>query len=190
MPRVCVLVLAVVFGTPAVSGPQTPAERAEFGLETFYMLQATETLFDALEAASSEGEKPGLKLRLVDPEAEPATLELPPAGQMAIRTDLGPVANLRGYDVTWYPTDRLLGSVDFVGTWNNGRNLICGYATWDMSDADAPVLASVTTSYIDAGALAALTQEATHAALLRANCAFGAIEPNLEFVKPWVAHHP
>ncbi|MEL7461474.1 MAG: hypothetical protein AAFX45_14835 [Pseudomonadota bacterium] len=190
MPRVFVLVLAVVFGTPAVAGPQTPAERAEFGLETFHMLQATQTLFDALEAASADTDKPGLQLRLADPAAEPAALDLPPAGQMAIRTDLGPVANLRGYGVTWYPTDRLLGSVDFVGTWNNGRNLICGYATWDMSDSAAPVLASVTTSYIDAGALSLLTQEATHAALLRANCAYGAIEPNLDFVKPWVTQHP
>lgn len=190
MPRVIVMVLAVFLGTPALAGPQTPADRTAFGLETFHILQASETLFDALEAASSDGETPGLQLRLADPEAAPAAFDLPPAGQMAIRTDLGPVANLRGYDVTWYPTDRLLGSVDFVGTWNNGRNLICGYATWDMSDAGAPVLASVTTSYIDAGALAHLSQDATHAALLRANCAYGAVEPNLAFVKPWVTHHP
>lgn len=176
---------------PAFAGSADIKADPEFGLETFHLIRATEALFDALEDKAPEPEKSDrLQLRVVRPDAEPVKLDLPDAGRMAMREDLGPVENLTAYNVTWYPTDNLLGAVDFVGTWGEGKNLICGYATWDMSEAETPRLASMVTAYLDTGTLLDLSPDAAHGELLRANCAFGEIEPNLEFVQPWVTHRP
>ncbi len=186
-----VLALLSLCAAPAVAGSAEVNAEPEFGLETFHLIQATEALFDALEQDASEPETPNrLQLRIKGPEAEPVAMALPDAGRMALREDLGPVENLTAYNVTWYPTDQLLGAVDFVGTWGDGKNLICGYATWDMSKADQPRLASMVTAYLDTGTLLELSADGAHAELIRANCAFGEIEPNLELVRPWVTHRP
>ncbi|MDJ1009313.1 MAG: hypothetical protein QNJ13_15970 [Paracoccaceae bacterium] len=178
---IAVLVL-FLFGLPAAAGGlYTSADKVEFGPETLSLVRATEALFDAMEAESAAPGTPRLHLRALTGEAEP--VGLPAAGQRALRSENGPVANLTAYQITWYPTDRLSGTVDFMGTWANGRNLVCGYATWDMTDPTAPQLAAMTTSYLDTRTLIRLPVDAAHAELLRANCAYGEIEPNLELAR-------
>lgn len=183
--RAFLVSLVIAMSGPATAGGvfTSPAE-PEFGREMLTLVRATEALFDALEAEGANPDTPGLELRPARRTAEPASLEIAQAGRSALSAENGPVANLTAYRVTWYPTDRLSGSVDFVGTWGKGRNLVCGYVTWDMSDPTAPVLAAMTTSYLDTGTLVRLPADAAHAELLRANCAYGEIEPNLELVRP------
>jgi len=89
-----------------------------------------------------------------------------------------PVAHLTGYRISWYPVDRLLGTVDFMGTWDGDENLVCGYLTWDMSEPDEPVLRSVQASFVDVSDLSDGTEVEIYRALLQANCAFGEIEQN------------
>ena len=98
-----------------------------------------------------------------------------------VLTSKGAVDRLTGYRISWYPVDRFLGSVDFMGTWDGNRNLVCGYVTWDLSDPDAPVLEDVSASFVNVAELSRQDDEAIHAALLDANCAYGAIEANYAF---------
>lgn len=175
----------LALGLPAGAGSVVPFAEPEFGPETLSLVVATEALFDAIEAESGTFDKrsPGLTLRPTAARAEPVSFEIPRVGRNALRPDIGAVANLTGYQITWYPTETLSGTVDFVGTWNGGKNLVCGYLSWDMSNPAVPTLAAMTTSYLDTGALLGLSPDAAHAELLRANCAYGEIEPNLELVR-------
>ena len=176
-------------GTQAAADGLYPSE-TEFGAETLSIVAATEALFDAIEAESAGPvtDTPRLQLRIVRPGAEPVSL--PAAGRGALRDDLGPVEHLTAYNITWYPTDTLSGTVDFLGSWDGGRNLVCGYVTWDMTNADTPVLAAMTTSYLDTASLLRLSPDIAHVELLRANCAFGDIEANLELLRPEPHHFP
>lgn len=187
-PRALIATLCFLSG-PAFAEGLYP-ELNEFGPETLSIAAATEALFDAMEAeTAARPEQPRLELRLATPGADPVALPL--AGTQALSDQHGPVTNLTAYGLTWYPGDTTLaGSVDFVGTWGEGRNLVCGYVTWDMGDAETPVLASLTTSYLSTETLVHLPDQAQHAELLRANCAHGAIEPNFELVLPEQPHFP
>lgn len=186
------LILSVLLGAagPAAADGLYP-ESTEFGAETLSIVAATEALFDAIEAETPGlTDAPRLQLRLAGPETA-SPVALPLASEHALSEKHGPVADLTAYGLTWYPgDDALAGTIDFVGTWGNGRNLVCGYVTWDMGDADAPQLASMTTAYLDTKILVGLPDQSQHAELLRANCAHGAIEPNLELVRPEPRHFP
>ena len=74
----------------------------------------------------------------------------------------------------------MLGVVDFMGTYDGNRNLVCGFVTWDMTDPDAPKLEHLSATYVDLGLLAVRHPGATHEALLNTNCAYGEIAPNFE----------
>jgi len=93
----------------------------------------------------------------------------------------GPVRHLTGYRISWYPVDRLLGSVDFMGTWDGNRNLVCGYLTWDLSDPDAPVLENMEATFVKLETLLSEKPSDVHRILLEANCAYGAIDANYGF---------
>ncbi|MEL7027435.1 MAG: hypothetical protein AAGO57_09445 [Pseudomonadota bacterium] len=189
LTRVFLAGCAALLALPVLAGSPTKNTEIDFGPETLALVAATETLFDALEAEGMQAEDtPRLQLRSLG--ANPVAMVLPEAGRAALRDDLGPVADLTAYDITWYPGKKLAGSVDFVGTWKDGRNLVCGYVTWDMSDPRDPNLAAMTTSYLDTKNLVRLPDAAAHGELLRANCAFGALEPNLELVRPAPKHFP
>jgi len=180
--RAVLLSALLLAGPPAAAEGLYPSQMPEFGPETLSLVRATEELFESLEAESARSAPTErFQLRPVLRDAEPTGL--PAAGRHALSAENGPVTNLIAYEITWYPTDRLSGTVDFVGTWKNGRNLVCGYVTWDMSDPARPTLATMTTSYLDTGTLLRLPADAAHAELLRANCAFGEIEPNLELAR-------
>jgi len=180
--RARLLAVLLLAAPPAAAEGLYPSQTPEFGPETLSLVRATEKLFDSLEAESAQTAPNGrFQLRPVLRDAEPVAL--PAAGRHALSAENGPVADLTAYKVTWYPTDRLSGTVDFVGTWKNGRNIICGYVTWDMSDPVNPSLAAMTTSYLDTKALVRMADDTAHAELLRANCAYGEIEPNLELAR-------
>ena len=94
---------------------------------------------------------------------------------------MGPVRHLTGYQITWYPVDRLLGTVDFMGTWDGNRNLVCGHLTWDMTDVDTPVLTSVSANFLTLDDLQDAPEVRVHQSLMEANCAFGEIDGNYAF---------
>lgn len=143
----------------------------EFPDETQVLLAATAMLFDEVEEQSAPArKKPVISLpNLVTPVSNDPREALELHGKLR---------HLTGYRINWYPTDRLLGSVDFMGTWDGNRNLVCGYVTWDLSDAGDPVLEQVNANYVDLSELTNQSNESIHATLLEANCAFGAIDPN------------
>lgn len=151
---------------------------AEFPTETAAIVRATAQLFDAVEAqAAPRAIRPVITAPLV---ATPASFRIGQASTDVL-TSKGAVDHLTGYRISWYPVDRFLGTVDFMGTWDGNRNLVCGYVTWDLSDPDAPVLEDISASFIEVADLARESDEAIHAALLDANCAYGAIEANYAF---------
>lgn len=162
-----------LFATTAEAG-ENPGDGLEFAEETDALVIATAAFFDAVEATV-----PRLKNRKLTGTPRSAVTPLGrPSGKTGILTRKGPVDHLTGYRVTWYPLDHLSGTVDFMGTWNGNRNLVCGYLTWDMSDPSAPVLDRVSANFLDLSALKGVASSKVHASLLEANCAFGAIDAN------------
>lgn len=169
------IVSAVSFGAagaePArLTGPEFPVEQQA-------LIDATLAFFDSVEAADeptgrerSRVPKIGVPLSVIKTRF--------PGDDTEPLTRMGPVAHLTGYRISWYPVDQLLGTVDFMGTWGQNENLVCGYLTWDMSNPSAPVLQSVSASFVDIDDLSKGSEVEIHRDLLRANCAFGEIEQN------------
>ena len=152
----------------------------EFPAETAALVDATVALFEQIEARVSPERSPSDVPVIQAPVlATPASVDAA-AEKATVLTGQGPVKNLTGYRITWYPVDRFLGSVDFMGTWDGNRNLVCGYVTWDLSDPDTPVLEQISATYLETAELASSDPDQAHAALLDANCAFGAIDANFE----------
>ena len=171
--------LSAAFVMPAAAQmPVSLGDLPEFPAETAAIVSATAQLFDAVEAAA----KPDtLRSVITGPiVATPASAATDEA-KSSILTSHGAVDHLTGYRINWYPVDRFLGSVDFMGTWDSNKSLVCGYVTWDLSDPDAPVLDDVVATFVDVSDLARSSDEAIHGALLDANCAYGAIEANYAF---------
>ena len=155
----------------------TVGSAAQYAAETERLVDATADLFDRLEAGADAGaDRPRIELRL---KPQPMSFGAPDG---ALRPEYGPVRDLTGYRVTWYDTERLIGTVDFVGTWGDGRHLICGYVSWDMS-GDAPALDDLVADYLETGALAASAEDDAHLALIEANCAYGEIEANFALAR-------
>jgi len=174
------VVLATAFAgfsaTGGFASNALPAPGEEFPEETAALVAATVALFDAIE---SEGDtEPRIPEIRIEGLATQATLPTNAAWTLAFPDDKGPVQHLTGYRINWYPVDRFLGAVDFMGTYDGNRNLVCGYVMWDISDPDAPELDRVIANYLDLDRLDAAAPADAHRALLDANCAFGEIEPN------------
>lgn len=153
------------------------AEQAEFPVQTEALVAATDAYFTRIEDETAEKRAPTL------------TISRPTLAQRtSVSADVsdtltqnGPVRHLTGYRINWYPVDRFLGSVDFMGTWDGNRNLVCGYLVWDVTDPNAPVLNSVSANFVDLEALRGKTQGEVHRRLLEANCAHGALDDNYAF---------
>lgn len=183
-------ILALMFGlaVPVQAASSGMAERpVEYAAERSLLLSATARLFDTMEAESA----------MLPPRRRPfgwqtlrrqgtptrSSLGLSDAGRMALGEEFGPVKDLTGYRITWYPTDRLSGTVDFVGTWASGRNLLCGYVTWDLSEPQQARLVEIDIAYLDTWELLGSHSDRAHAALLEANCAYGELAPNFSLSK-------
>ncbi len=150
----------------------------EFPIETEALVAATAALFDEVQTgeAFKREDRPVIRL----PEmAQKVRIEAPSASDTL--TLHGPLRHLTGYRINWYPTDRFLGAVDFMGTWDGNRNLVCGYLIWDLSDPGTPVLDTVHASYIELGDLLGAAPGEVHETLLEANCAYGAIDANFAY---------
>ena len=149
----------------------------EFPDATHVILTATAQLFDEVEAGANSGSNDVVisMPRLIKPISNDPREVLGTHGKLR---------HLTGYRISWYPTERFLGSVDFMGTWDGNRNLVCGYITWDLSDQENPVLEQVNAQYVDLSALSGMSDERVHRTLLEANCAFGAIDPNYTLFDP------
>ena len=144
----------------------------EFAAEAERLVDATSALFAELEQADiPEGPKP----RMVIGVPQPVGLTLNGPADEADRPEM---RHLRGYRVSWYPVETLLGTVDFVGTYDNGRNLVCGYVTWDLDDPADTRMVDLQTNFVDLEELGTMPHGERHVALIEANCAFGEIEPN------------
>lgn len=157
----------------SVSADPLGVQVSEFPTENAALIEATLSFFEAVEnetAPKSRVPVIGLPLTVTKSKAV--------AGESNVLTRMGPVQHLTGYNITWYPTDVMLGTVDFMGTWNGNRNLVCGYLTWDLSDPSAPELQSVSASFVDLGALSHTSDVQIHRSLMRANCAYGDVEAN------------
>ena len=172
----------VALTTLSVVSAQADDVLVEFPAETAALVAATSDFFQSVQA-EGESERPrktpvivvpGLASKVsfeADETVEPMKLN-------------GPLRHLTGYRINWYPTDRLLGSVDFMGTWDGNRNLVCGYLIWDLGDPSTPVLETVTANYIDLGDLVGAMPAEVHETLLEANCAYGAIDANYAVFEP------
>ena len=158
--------------------PASLSLATEFPAETAAIVAATSELFDSFETAEApRGQRPVIARPVLATPASFAVID----AKAGVLTEKGPVDHLTGYRISWYPTDRFLGSVDFMGTWADNRNLVCGYVTWDMSDPAAPVLEDVSATFLEISGFAGQTDAEIHAALLDANCAFGAVDANYAF---------
>ena len=167
---------AAISATGVFASNAIPTPSEEFPEETAALVAATMALFDSIETESDA--KPRLPEIRIEGLAIPATLPANAALTQAFPDEKGPVQHLTGYRINWYPVDRFLGAVDFMGTYDGNRNLVCGYIMWDVSDPDAPELDRVIANYVDLDRLDATTPAEAHRVLLDANCAFGEIEPN------------
>ena len=151
----------------------------EFPRESASLFAATTALFDDIEQRLGAQDKARglLRIQLLG-EAIPVSAI--GSAYAAFTEERGPVNYLTGYRITWYPVDRMLGVVDFMGTYDGNQNLVCGFVTWDMTDPSAPKLEHLAANYVDLGLLATQRPSATEAALLNANCAFGEVAPNFK----------
>lgn len=178
--------VAAVFAVTAVlhpvhAGTTSDAAVIEFPAETQALVSATTAFFDAIETDRGVDDRvPTIQA----PKLAQKISALPPVAGAEELTKHGPLNHLTGYRISWYPLDRFLGSVDFMGTWNGNRNLVCGYLTWDLSELDQPVLKTVSANFLNLDDFAGKSPSEIHEALLEANCAFGAINDNYAFFEP------
>lgn len=174
-----IAVLTAFSGLQASAGA-IEASHPEFPAENAALIAATEAFFDEIEGIEAPRPQNRPAVIGLPLAATKASVSMPEAETGPLRQK-GPVRHLTGYNITWYPMDHLLGSVDFMGTWEGNRNLVCGYLTWDLSEPDAPSLVTVEANYLDLDELSAMSPLDVHQALLTANCAFGAIDENYAF---------
>lgn len=168
---------------PAFAADRVSPDTAEFPTETAALIAVTTAFFQAAENAATAAPAPNRTVIGLPEVISPARVETnDPAFEML--TKHGAVQHLTGYRINWYPVSRLLGTVDFMGTWGNNRNLVCGYVSWDLSAPEAPMLENLDVSYVDLAELESETPQRVHAILLEANCAFGAIDANFAFFEP------
>lgn len=148
----------------------------EFPEESAALIAATAELFDRVEAKGApSGRMPVMRVpfHIIKSSFE--------RDKTRALTRNGPVDHLTGYRITWYPTDRMLGTVDFMGTWDGNQNLVCGYLTWDLTTPEAPVLQRISANFVNTARIARGSASEIEGNLLNANCAFGKIDANYHF---------
>lgn len=175
-PLFSAVLFSFSFAASALRADPTGFGMAEFPTEHAALVEATESFFDAVELETPKREQAPVLGWAIN-----ATRSYAVEDDVAVLTKMGPVKHLTGYQVTWYPTERLLGTVDFMGTWGGNRNLVCGYVTWDLTVPYEPRLHSISANFISPDALNQSDAREVHRALIGSNCAYGAIEANYAF---------
>jgi len=177
-----VAALAGAFAVPVWAQTNVSVDATvEFPKETAVIVAATTELFLSVEA---DGQTEPRKTPVIQLPQFEIKARFEGGAKASPLTEKGPVHHLTGYRISWYPVDRFLGSVDFMGTWDGNKNLVCGFVTWDLSDPDNPVLDTVSANYLELQSLSDDTPAQIHEALLEANCAYGAIEANYTLFDP------
>ena len=169
---------AVIAAGSAVADESDAALVLEFPTETEALVAATAALFDEVQSGDAEKGAARPVIRLPELALKVRAEAVEPSDTLTLH---GPLRHLTGYRINWYPTDRFLGAVDFMGTWDGNRNLVCGYLIWDLSDPEVPVLDTVTATYVELGDLLGAEEAEVHETLLEANCAYGTVEANYSF---------
>lgn len=152
----------------------------EFPVETAALVAATTAFFDAIEGTP----RPASRVPVIQMPSLAQKTSAQSVTEASALTRNGPVSHLTGYRVSWYPVDRFLGSVDFMGTWNGNRNLVCGYLTWDLTQPESPVLDGISANFLSIDEFEGRSPAEVHERLLEANCAYGAIDENYAFFEP------
>ena len=153
----------------------------EFATERQALVQATAALFDRIEARSAPATQTPA---ITSPRASVHLKITADSSEADSLTRMGPVDHLTGYRITWYPMEHLRGTVDFMGTWDGTRNLVCGYVTWDLTDPEAPKLESLSASFVDLTKFSGASERQMHSNLIEANCAYGAVDANYRVFDP------
>ena len=157
------------------------SDAAEFPNETAAIVEATAAFFSEIQTDASPA--PLLpEIRIEGGIARQIAFAEGGSTQRALDDSHGPLAQLTGYRISWYPVDRFLGAVDFMGTYGDAQDLVCGYLVWDVSDPDLPVLDEVVADYVISADVAALPADEAQARLLNANCAHGGLAQNYSFL--------
>jgi len=175
-PSLFALVFSLSFVSNELQADPNGLGLSEFPTEHAALVEATQSFFDAVETEAVVQEKAPVLGWAIN-----ATRSYAVEDDVAVLTKMGPVKHLTGYQVTWYPIEKLLGTVDFMGTWDGNRNLVCGYITWDLSAPDEPKLHSISANFIHPDALNQADPREVHRALIGSNCAHGAVEANYAF---------
>jgi len=171
-----------VLALSALPAAAAAADTPEFPAQTEAIVEATSALFDAVEGVTPQAQQARPRVT-IGPLLTPASFKLP-QGKAAVLSEHGAVRHLTGYRITWYPMDRFLGAVDFMGTWDGNKNLVCGYVMWDLTDPKSPVLDRISANYVDLAALTDASPQVAEEKLLDANCAYGAVDANYTVFDP------
>lgn len=176
-PLTGILALLGALWAGMAAAEQQRAAYTEFPEQNAALVAATVAFFERVEG---EDAKPRRRIPIIGLPLR-ATRSSAPDTNATVLTRMGPVRHLTGYNITWYPTDRLLGTVDFMGTWDGNRNLVCGYLTWDLTDPNAPKLETVSANFVSLETLKRTGAGEAERVLLNANCAYGSIDENYAF---------
>ena len=173
-------VFTLLTAVGAASGVRvSTSDAAESPTETAAITAATAAFSEQLESASDTGVP---QIRIEGGQARQIAFTATEDAPLPLTEDHGGLRQLTGYRINWYPVDRFLGAVDFMGVYGEDQDLVCGYLLWDVSDPDLPVLDKVVADYMIATDVAAMPEDEAHQRLLEANCAHGALAPNYAFL--------
>ncbi|NRB01237.1 MAG: hypothetical protein HRU32_15750 [Rhodobacteraceae bacterium] len=152
---------------------------SEFPIEEQALVKATNRFFDLVE--DQETTAP------VDFYSEAWAMNMPLESweeeRVSQLVDYGPVRDLTAYKITWYPVDELMGAVDFVGRYNDGESLVCGYVLWEFGTGGTPRLRGYKANYVEISDLAGMSDLQIGEELLNANCAYTDIDANFALSK-------
>lgn len=152
---------------------------SEFPIEERALVKATDRLFSFIEDQDSTTS--------TDFFADAWAMNLPLENWQEERVsqlvDYGPVRDLTAYQITWYPVDQLLGAVDFVGHYDGGESLVCGYVLWEFGTGPTPRLRGYQANYVEVSDLRNMSELEVGEALLNANCAYTDIDSNFALSK-------
>lgn len=165
----------VLFGVPVVE----VAIPSEFPIEERALMKATDGFFRYVEDPTDT--RP--MTFYADAWAMNMPLDVWQEQRISQLVDYGPVRDLTAYKITWYPVDELMGAVDFVGRYDDGESLVCGYVLWEFGSGPTPRLRGYQANYVDISSLAGMTQTEIGEELLEANCAFTDIDANFALSK-------
>lgn len=152
---------------------------SEYAVEERALIKATDRFFSFVETQDDTATADFY----ADAWATNLPLESWQEERVSQLVNYGPVRDLTAYEITWYPVDELMGAVDFVGRYNDGESLVCGYVLWEFGSGPTPRLRGYQANYVDISDLAGMSELEVGEALMNANCAYTDIDSNFALSK-------